>query len=63
MSNEEVFEAAKKLFSLYGSFFKTVAQEVGMEKALDLHTRAHEEQGIASGKMLKEKIGEGAIDL
>jgi hypothetical protein len=63
MPNEEVFEAAKKIYSLYGSFFKTVAQEVGLEKALALHTQAHEEQGITSGKLLKEKMGEGAIDL
>ncbi|MFC1886387.1 hypothetical protein ACFLZM_04960 [Thermodesulfobacteriota bacterium] len=62
MPNDQVFEATKKIFGLYGSFFKTVVQEVGMEKALALHAQAHEEQGIAAGKMLKEKMGEGAID-
>ena len=63
MPNDEVYEAARKIYGLYGSFFKTVAQEIGMEKALALHTQAHQEQGIASGKLLKEKMGEGAIDL
>ena len=58
MATEEVFEAAKKVYGLYGAFYKVVAQELGTEKALDLHAKAHEEQGIASGKLLKEKIGE-----
>ena len=34
-----------------------------MDKALAMHTQAHEEQGITSGKMLKEKMGDGAVDL
>ena len=63
MPNDEVFEATKKIFCLYGSFFKTVAQELGMKNALVLHTQAHEEQGVAAGKMLKEKIGDGANEL
>jgi hypothetical protein len=53
MQNEEVFQATKKIYSLYGAFFKAVTQEVGMEKALELQTQAHEERGIASIKMLK----------
>ena len=63
MATEEVFEAAKKVYGLYGAFFKVVAQELGTEKALDLHAEAHEEQGIASGKLLKEKIGKESPDL
>jgi len=63
MAKEEVFEAAKKVYGLYGAFFKAVAQEFGTEKALELHAKAHEEQGVASGKMLKEKIGEESPDL
>jgi len=63
MTNEQVFQAATKIYSLYGAFFKTVAQEVGMEKALALHTQAHKEQGIASGKILKEKMGPGQFDI
>ena len=63
MIKEEVFQATKKIYGLYGAFFKTVAQEVGIEKALALHTHAHEEQGIASGKMLKEKMGDQGLDI
>ena len=62
MPEEKVFEAAKKIYGLYGSFFKTVAREVGMEKALALHLLAHEEQGSKSGRMLEEKMGGGEID-
>ena len=63
MTNEEVFQAATKIYSLYGTFFKTVAQEVGLEKALALHTQAHKEQGVVSGKLLKEKMGQGQLDI
>jgi hypothetical protein len=63
MNNKEVFQATKKIYGLYGAFFKAVTHEVGMEKALELHTQAHEEQGIASGKMLKEKMGDEPFDI
>ena len=63
MATEGVFKTATKVYGLYGAFFKVVVQELGTEKALDLHAKAHEEQGIASGKMLKEKIGEESPDL
>lgn len=29
MANEKVFEATKKVYGLYGAFFKVVAQELG----------------------------------
>jgi hypothetical protein len=46
------------VYALYAAFFGAVAWEVGMERALALHARAHEEQGLASGELLKQKIGE-----
>ena len=58
MSREEIYEAAKRVYALYGAFFGAVAREVGMERALALHAQAHEEQGLASGKLLKQKLGE-----
>jgi len=63
MAKEEVFEATKKVYGLYGAFFKVVAQEIGRDKALDLHVKAHEEQGMAAGKFIKEKFGEESPDL
>jgi len=51
------------VYGLYGAFFQAVAQEIGMDRALALHARAHEEQGVASGKVLREKMGESGIDI
>ncbi len=63
MTDEQVFTATRKIYALYAAFFKAVAQEIGMEKALALHASAHEEQGIASGKLIRDKIGSEPFDL
>ena len=63
MEKEEIFEATKKVYGMYGSFFKVVAQEFGTDKALELHAKAHEEQGLISGKMLKDRLGDENPDL
>jgi hypothetical protein len=63
MTEEQVFQATRKIYALYGAFFKAVAQEVGIERALALHTQAHEDQGIASAKLLKAKIGNEQFDI
>jgi hypothetical protein len=58
MSREETYEATKRVYALYAAFFGAVAREIGLERALALHTLAHEEQGVASGELLKQRIGE-----
>jgi hypothetical protein len=63
MTDEQVFMATRKVYALYGAFFKAVSQEVGLDRALALHAQAHEEQGVASGKLLKEKLGDRELDL
>jgi hypothetical protein len=63
MLREEVYQATKKVFGLYGAFFDLVAREVGMEKALALHVEAHERLGITAGKLLQEKLGKERPDL
>ncbi len=63
MTEEQVFVATRKVYALYAAFFKAVAQEIGIEKALALHALAHEEQGMASAKLIKEKIGDAPFDL
>jgi hypothetical protein len=45
MITEEVFDAYKDGFSTYGKFFKAVAKEIGMEKALELHGSGYEDYG------------------
>jgi hypothetical protein len=63
MIREEVFQATKKVFGLYGAFFDVVAQEMGIEKALSLHVRAHETLGIKAGKALCEVVGTAGCDI
>ena len=63
MLREEVYQATKKIFGLYGTFFDLVAQQIGIEKALDLHIKAHERLGITAGKLLKDKLGKERPDL
>ena len=63
MLREEVYQATKKIFGLYGAFFDLVAQQIGIEKALDLHIKAHERLGIAAGKLFKDKLGKERPDL
>ena len=45
LSSEEVFDASKNGFSTYGKFFKAVAKEIGMERALELHGSGYEDYG------------------
>lgn len=45
LSSEEVFDASKNGFSTYGKFFKVVAKEIGMERALELHGPGYEDYG------------------
>ncbi len=44
---EDIFNGAKSAFTFYDAFFNTVAQELGMERALELHTRMCETMGAA----------------
>jgi hypothetical protein len=63
MVDEQVYSAARKVYALYGAFFKAVALELGTERALVLHEQAHQEQGIASAVLLGEKLGDEPPDL
>lgn len=54
---EERYHSATQVFSLYGRFFKHVAEETGLETALKLQVRSGEEGGIRIGKWMKERKG------
>jgi hypothetical protein len=60
---EESYNVAVKVYSLYGAFFKEVAKELGEKKALALHHKAHELMGVATGKKLREQMGDIKYDL
>lgn len=63
MAGEEIYQAAKKIFALYGAFYSLVAQQMGTEKALYLHAKAHMQLGITAGKALKDKLGKEIPEL
>ncbi len=50
----EAFNAAKNMASMYGAFFKTVAQEIGMDRAIALQRKVGETFGPEMAEMLKE---------
>ncbi len=63
MAREEIYQATRKVFALYGAFYNLVVQQIGTEKALYLHAKAHEQLGITAGKMLKDKVGKETTGL
>jgi hypothetical protein len=62
MSREDTFNGVRAGFLYKFAYFNTVAQEIGMERALALYTKMEEEMGAASGKMIKEQAGVEEID-
>ena len=63
MSKKSSYIASKGSLSLYGGFFKAVAQEIGLEKALALHENLWKSMGAASVGMLREKLGRKKVNL
>ena len=62
MSSEGIFNGAKTGFTCMYAYIGTVAEELGMEKALDLDNKACQMLGAAQGKMIKEQVGNEEID-
>lgn len=54
MTSEIAFNAAKNVYTMYGAFFNTVAQEIGKERALSLHSKYGETWGAMLADMLKK---------
>ncbi len=63
MSKKDLFNATKQTMSLYGGFFKDVAQEVGMEKALVMHANQGKAVGAGLAATLKAELGRKKINL
>ena len=61
--SEDIYKVARNIFGRYGAFFKQVAQELGMDKAIELHAEAHRELGIATANSMKESMGGVEFDL
>ena len=62
MGMEDVFNGAKSSMTFYDAYLKTVAEEIGMDRALSLHTKMHETMGTMQGEMIKEQSGIEEID-
>jgi len=60
---EDAFNAAKAAFSFYGGYFKSVAEEIGLEKAISLHAKQAEFFDVLLVEMLRERLGDKEIDL
>jgi hypothetical protein len=57
MTQEDILEAARTALTLYGAYLKATAQEIGMDRALAIHTRVLENMGSHQGQMMKEQSG------
>jgi len=53
----DAFSGAKSAFTLFIAYINTVAQEIGIERAVSLNTKMCETLGAMQGKMLKEQAG------
>ena len=63
MAREERFNAVKAAYSTLGGFFKDVAQEIGMEKALAVYSKRGEAAGVMVAQLTKERQAGQGIDL
>jgi len=63
MAIEDAFNAAQSVTSMFGTFFNTVTQEVGEDKALALLSKSLGGFGAMMGKMTKEQMGITELDV
>jgi hypothetical protein len=57
MAIEDTFNGARNGLTFLHAYINTVAQEIGMERALALDTKVNEALGATQGKMIKEHVG------
>jgi hypothetical protein len=62
MSQDDAFNAAKTAMALYVAYLNAVAREIGMDRALALHTEMYENIGASQGQVLKEQSGLDEFD-
>lgn len=63
MGSEELFNASKAVFKMFGDFFNDVAQEIGIEKAIALYARRGDRGGASLVETLKEHAERGAVNI
>ena len=63
MAIEDTYNGATAVMTFEIAYIKTVAEEIGMDKALGLLTKMCESMGTIQGKILKEKAGAEELDV
>ncbi len=63
MAREDAFNAAKATSTVLGGFFKDVANEIGLEKALSLYAKQGEVFGAMTARTVKERLGDKEFDM
>jgi hypothetical protein len=63
MKKKGSYIASKGALTLYGGLFKSVVQEVGLDKALAMHASLWSSMGTTSAGMLREKLGRKKVNL
>ena len=62
MAIEDTYNGAASAMTFMNAYIKTVAEEIGMDRAVSLLTRMCESMGAIQGKILKEKAGAEELD-
>jgi hypothetical protein len=63
MATADTFTGAKNAYTFLFAYINTAAQEIGMERAIELDTRMCEAMGAAQGMALKEQAGTEELGL
>jgi L-2-amino-thiazoline-4-carboxylic acid hydrolase len=62
MGIEDTYNGATAAMTFFNAYIKTVADEIGMDRAVNLFTKMCETTGAMQGKMMKEQAGTEEID-
>ena len=62
MGIEDTYSGATAAMTYFNGYIKKVAEEIGMDRAVNLFTQMCETMGAMQGKMMKEQAGTEEID-
>jgi hypothetical protein len=57
MGTKDVFKGAKAAYTMFDAYINTVAQDIGMERAVGLLAKTYVNMGAMQGKRMKEQAG------
>lgn len=63
MAREDAFNAVVGSFSMYGALLKDVAEDVGMDRALEFHAKQGDSFGAQLSGMLKARQGDSELSI